>query len=437
VILFNELFDSQTLHALSLTVRFSFAALLFSWVLSLVFIFYKKPIFFSIFRFLWVLPGFGFALITLSSLRFLGVEHRYGMATVLIAWVLAGAPYLALAHQSAIRDLDLRQKEALETLGAGPIRAFIHFEFLRTLPAQAHALLQQLWLYFTSFSLVMILSGGFPNETLEVGIYTSVRLDHVDLAHAWALGVWQLLFLIPLRLLLNRIPHVTPATEWSEVTVKTKRNTMKILRGAGVILAAIAIVAEKGNLETTGLFESFLTSLALSLAIALLCLLWVGFLYRFKLGIVAEIGAWISPMLLTLFWWKQFGFTLAPFVNAVLVQIILFSPWMARSLFPVLKRIRTLELEAAQTLGCTPTKAWLKIEWPRIRGRVTFVLTLVISLSFAEVSAVLLFSENKFEPLSVWVQNAFLHFQMDEAMLGTILLVLISMTSMMLGREEA
>jgi ABC-type Fe3+ transport system permease subunit len=437
VTLFNELFDSQTLHALSLTCRFSFAALFISWLLSLIFVFAKNPFLFSVFRFLWILPGFGFALITLSSLRFLGIEHRYGMFTVLLAWVLAGTPYLALAHQSAIRDLDLRQKEAIESLGAGPIRAFFHFEFLRTLPAQAHALLQQLWLYFTSFSLVMILSGGFPNETLEVGIYTSVRLDHVDLTHAWALGIWQFVFLVPLRLLLNRLPHMAPATEWSKLTIKTKQNTMKVLRGCGVILAAIAIVAAKGNLETAGLCESFLTSLALSLVIAFLCLAWVGFLYRFKLGMIAEIGAWISPMLLTLFWWKQFGFILAPFINAVLVQIILFSPWMARSLFPVLKRIRTLELEAAETLGCTPTQAWLRIEWPRIRGRVVFVFTLVISLSFAEVTAVLLFSENKFEPLAVWVQNAFLHFRMDEAMLGTILLVVISMTSMMLGREEA
>ena len=433
--LFSELFDSQTLHALSLTVRFSFLALFCSWVLSLIFVYLNKSMLFSIFRFLWVLPGFGYALITLSSLRFLHVENRYGMSSVLFAWILAGTPYLALALQTATRDLDFRQKEALISLGASPARAFYHFEFSRTLPAQAHALLQQLWLYFTSFSLVMILSGGFPNETLEVGIYTSVRLDHVDMSHAWALGLWQLAFLVPLRLLINRLHSPSLVSEWSKVSARSK-NFLKIGKGGAVILGAIAIVASQGTLDTDGLWQSFGTSLALSALISILCLAWVGFLYRFKLGFIAEIGAWISPMLLTLFWWKHFGFTLAPFVNALIVQIILFSPWMARSLFPVLKRIRTLELEAARSLGCTPMQAWLRVEWPRIRGRVFFTLALVVSLSFAEVTAVLLFSENQFEPLSVWVQNAFMRFRLDEALLGTAMIVVISMMSMMLGQEE-
>ncbi|MBC7396029.1 MAG: hypothetical protein H7333_01180, partial [Bdellovibrionales bacterium] len=48
------------------------------------------------------------------------------------------------------------------------------------------------------------------------------------------------------------------------------------------------------------------------------------------------------------------------------------------------------------------------------------------SLSLTEVTTVLLFSRNDFEPLSVWVQNSFLRFRLDEAIFGTGVLVMIS-----------
>jgi ABC-type Fe3+ transport system permease subunit len=53
-----------------------------------------------------------------------------------------------------------------------------------------------------------------------------------------------------------------------------------------------------------------------------------------------------------------------------------------------------------------------------------------------EVTAVLLFSQNGFEPLSVWVQNTFMRFRMDEAFLGTVLLVAFCYFAMSFSPEE-
>jgi thiamine transport system permease protein len=433
---FSELLAPETLHALWLTLRFATLALFFSWVLSLCFLYFKSRRTFSLFRLLWVLPGFGYALITLSALRFLGVEHRYSMFSVLLAWILAGTPYLSLAFQTLIRDLDFREKEVLSTLGASPVRAFYEFEFKRTLPGQAFALLQQFWLYLTSFSLVMILSGGFPNETLEVAIYTSVRLDHVDMNRAYALGLWQFLLLVPIRIFLNRLGKSARATEWTTRSTPRSFSSLPSLL-ALVSFLAILLYAKTSSLETSGLFPSLGTSFILSTSVSILTLAWTLGLYYFGFGWIAEIGAWVSPMLLTLLWWKGFGFTLLPLVNSLLVQVLLFSPWMARSLFPLLKRMRMAELEAARSLGCSPRHAWFAVEWPRIRRGVYFTVSLVLALSLTEVTAVLLFSQNGFEPLSVWVQNAFMRFRMDEAILGTLLLVSMSYLGLSLGREES
>jgi thiamine transport system permease protein len=410
-------------------------SLFFSWLFSLIFIYFKPRFLTPIVQLFWVLPGFAYALITLFLLRSIGVEHRYSMFSVTIAWIMAGTPYLILAFENVIQDLDFRQKEAMQTLGASPLKSFYHFEFSNTLHAQGFALLQQFWLYLTSFSLVMILSGGFPNETLEVAIYTSVRLDHVDLNHALALGIWQMLLLIPIRILLTRLQKLTRVSEWSRPTLK-EPSRMRGLIFTSLLIFGIFFYASCRGLETEGMFVSLETSVLLASFVTVITLSWVSALHAFKLHVLAEIGAWVSPMLLTLLWWRQFGFTIVPLANALIIQIILFAPWMARILYPVLKRARILELEAAQTLGCTPFQAWIRVEWPRIRKTVYFTAAMVFVLSCTEVTSVILFAQNEFQPLSVWVQNSFMRFRMDEAILGTCVLVAICYLSLNTGRGE-
>jgi thiamine transport system permease protein len=436
----KELVSSETIYTLLITLQYSGLALLISWGLSLLFLFAKRKVIFSFFQFLWVLPGFAYALVVLSSLRWMGVSQRYSMLSVMLAWIIAGTPYLTLTIENAIRDLDFREKEALQTLGAGPLRSFYHFEFLRTFPAQGFALLQQFWLYLTSFSLVMILSGGFPNETLEVGIYTSIRLDHIDLNHAFALGIWQMLILIPLRFILNCFKAVPQATEWTQKKAPNSFRSRKLILPLIIVMLIVVplltVFSHLDALDTSGMAGAFYQSLALAILVSFSSVFLVFALYYLKLGILAETGAWISPMLLTLLWWKTFGFVILPFFNAFFVQVILFAPWIARALYPILKRVRVHEIEAARSLGCTCFQSWKLIEWPRIRETVSFMASLVIALSFTEVTSVLLFSQNNFQTLSVWVQNSFMRFRLEEAGLGTCILIAVSYLSLKLGQPQ-
>ena len=128
----------------------------------------------------WVLPGFVFAFLTLFVLKILGVVELYSLTSVLLAWVLAGTPFVATGLLVVLNDLDPREVEAMQTLGAEGIQLSRFYFLPKIRPALASVLFHQAWLLLTSFSIVALLNGGPPHETLEVAIYNSVRMDHVD-----------------------------------------------------------------------------------------------------------------------------------------------------------------------------------------------------------------------------------------------------------------
>ena len=151
-----HLLSRELRHTVLLTLQYSLLALFFSWIGSWSVLLLTGGRGTGIFRFFSVVPGMAYALFVLLILRWLGVESPYSMRSVLIAWTLAGVLYLSAGISEGIRDLGFRSKEALRTLGAGPVRAFLHHEFRGTLPVQTALLLQQFWFALTSFSLVMI-----------------------------------------------------------------------------------------------------------------------------------------------------------------------------------------------------------------------------------------------------------------------------------------
>ena len=117
---------------------------------------------------------------------------------------------------------------------------------------------------------------------------------------------------------------------------------------------------------------------------------------------------------------------LASLAVLAFIQAVLFAPWFARTVFPLLDRRRRVELEAARSLGATPVNAWIRVEWPRVRGPVLSVAGWVAALSVMEVSSVMWFSKGDFDTLSSRVQNLFSRFQIDEAGAGFAILCLLA-----------
>ena len=380
-----------------------------------------------------MVPGFFYALITLFLLRALGVQDRYSLNSVLMAWVLAGVPYLLMVLDDGLRDLDPREKEALQSLGANPTQKWFYFDFMRTLPLQVSGLLQQFWLYLTSFSIVMILSGGPPHETLEVAIFTSMRLDRINLTHALGLAFWQGLILVTLRLLLKR-KALRVGTEWSGAfRGLSGKSRWKIALFMFIMVSAVLWIQDR-SLEWMSVI---LNSILLSGGVVIASLAFSLSSYFAGFAAVAELGAWVSPMLLSLGIWQQFGFVWNPFLSVTVIQSVLFAPWIARSVFPVLKRVRVAELEAAATLGASPSKAWLAVEWPRIRPVLFGILGLIAAFSLTEVTTVMLFSRGDFDTLSSFTQNLFSRFRVQDAAVGFLIMLGLSYLFLWISEEWA
>jgi thiamine transport system permease protein len=385
------------------------------------------------FQITWVLPGFVFAFVTLFALKICGVVDLYSMKSVLVAWVLAGTPFVATGLLVVLDDLDPREVEGMQSLGAHGFQ-MSRFYFLPKIRASlASVLFHQAWLLLTSFSVVVLLNGGPPHETLEVAIYTSVRMDHVDYNAAVALVVWQMVILAAIRAFLTRRKtELKTGTEWRSFQSSKQVVPIRLFFNAALFFTGpVLLMFGHGDL-----LGALLTSFFLSTMVALSSIALALALYYSKSKWLAELSAWTSPMVLALAWWKAYAFTFPAFLICIAIQTVLFTPWVSRILFPLFDRTRTPELHAMQSLGAPPLKAWLGVEWPRLKKDFKVVAAWIFGLSMCEVSSVILFSRGDFEPLSVWVQNEFSRFHLDEAARGTLLLVFYSVLMIMWAKDE-
>ncbi len=418
-----RIFDPEVLSALKLTLLWSGISLVPAYAIAMAVASVSRGRGLRPLRGLAVLPGMFYAWVVLVLLRHLAPDFRFSMIAVTLAWILAGIPYLSVAFSEGIGDLDPRNREAMMSLGASRFRLWWHHDFLQTVPVQASALLQQLWHILTSFSIVMILGGGPPRETLEVAIYTSMRLDRVDPGLAAALAFWQALILLILRGFIGRL-RSRPVTGFSprHAGEHAGRNLPLVF----ISMVGLAVlVATRSDPEEW--IHPLITSVVLAVLSALGSLLFSLGAYFSGWRMFAEIGAWVSPMVLSwICWGVSMRWSLGSLPVLVVIQSVLFAPWFARTVFPLLDRRRTEEMNAARLLGATPVRAWIWVEWPRVRGPVLSVAGWVAALSVMEVSSVMWFSKGDFDTLSSWVQNLFLRFRIDEAGAGFAILVLLA-----------
>ena len=422
------LFAPEVLHTVERTAVTALSALAMAFLISFPLARRIRGAAEALLQFLWVMPSFLYALLVIVLFRqfrqFDPLFELYSMRTVWVAWVLVAIPFLSVSLARAWRDLDPREDEMMRVLGANRWQRWIRYEIPKMAPTIRSALLHQMWLYLTSFTLVVILGGGPPNETLEVGVYSSVRLDQWNVALALAFSIWQGILLVGLRLALSRShsSEMTVGLEWVKQGSRGSRGLdWRRWTFAALVLGVIGLVW-----TTAGLSAALFSGVALSLAVALASLCFSALVFALKQPFLAELGAWLSPMVFALAWWKAYAFSASPWLLCIGIQVVLFSPWVARTFFPLLARARVAELQAVRTLGARPFRAWLHVEWPRIRESAFGLFALIFGLSLSEVSAVILFSRGSFEPLPVWIQNQLSRFQFGSAFAGTLALLCIS-----------
>jgi len=310
--------------------------------------------------------------------------------------------------------LDPRLEDAARVLGASRWQAFREVSLPLLRPAIASATAIVFLFTFTSFGVVLIL-GGPARATIEVEIHRATT-QLLDLPLASVLALLQLIAVVTSLVVYGRLQRRTTqqplvASERASRPART-RGERRFLRAnlalmAGLLAAPLLVLAERSLSTAQGyglthyraLFsataDTILTvppwlairnSITFAVAATVIALIVGGLAATAAVtghGRVARFvdGALMVP-LGTSAVTVGFGFLIAlnrPPVDLrgsplliPLAQALIATPFVVRTLLPVLRSIDHRLREAAATLGATPRRIWREVDLP-IVGRALLV----------------------------------------------------------------
>jgi len=372
----------------------------------------------------------------------------YSLAGVIAVHVLYNAPWIALVTAQGRWAVPVRELEVIRNIGGG---AWARFR-LAVLPRLSSRLfataLQVYCLCCLSFGLVLVLGGGPPVQTLEVLLDSRLRGSDLN----WGSAAWTGTFQFGMTALPALIGSIWEKRRRSATQEVTEEGSGRSGVGAlevsrkrwlgGLVLALTAIpllpwfIFVLGALGDVwrdadflfGLARAAGTSITLSLASAVLTLLWVGLAHlggrshprvHWILALMQGLPAGVSSLVLALGAALAFGRWVDPFEGAwvwvVVIQTVVALPWAYRALGPVLEKASLRELEAVRSAGASAVQAYLWVEWPRIRGSVRGVGMAVAALGLGELGAAGFFLGEGQAPLAVWVSRYFSQYRFEEA----------------------
>jgi thiamine transport system permease protein len=333
------------------------------------------------------------------------VDLRRSVAAILLAHVFFNVAVVVRSVGGLWQHLDTEPVLAARTLGAGRWRAFQHVTLPRLRPAIGASAAIVFLFTFTSFGVVLIL-GGSGRATIEVEIHRATA-QLLDLRTAAALSVLQLLAVLatlaaygrsrgrdlqqrlrragrgrrrartllersaiagvlavlallhgaPMLALLVRslrvgdglgFDHYRSLTAATRGTVMAVAPATAVRNSLGFALAATAIAMVVGTLASLAAVGGGTRGRAVDGALMLplgtsAVTLGLGLLLAFRSGPLAGRGAIL----------------LVPIAQALVA-----TPFVVRTMLPVLRGIDDRLRQAAATLGASPQRVWREIDLP-------------------------------------------------------------------------
>jgi len=363
----------------------------------------------------------------------------YSLKAVVIAHVFFNAPWIALRLIEARSGFPKPQAEAARTLGASRFQVFTRVEWPFLRPAFTQAL-AQVWLWCVmSFSLILILGGGPPVDTLETAIYSRIRYGSLNMNGALGCALWQILLTaLPafwlMRQKKNRLESIVSRAPRSASRVQRAFEAFAILIFISPYFLMIHSKLFSGLhrdfvLEALGAWShSLLISLGVSFLVFILSVgAWVG-VRRGRSAFLLPGG--LSTLVLSLALWRVYGGFIDFFSGSVFaliaVQAVLFLPWLVRIGFSLQQTQPQKELEAARSLGAKPLRAFLQVDLWRWKGPVLLTLLGVFTASLGETAAVSFFQGSGVQTVPLFMMRLMSGYRFDEAEVVAVSLLLFS-----------
>ncbi len=362
----------------------------------------------------------------------ISTELAYSMSGVVFLHALLNIPWVALLVAQSRLTIPRSWEEAASTLGAGRVGRFRRVIWPWVSSTTISTALQVFQLCATSFALVLLFGGGPPVETIETALVGAVKGGSLDWARASALGCWQVV--------LTAVPWAWLA--WREARDQARGRVGEgqfiapkaVSRGrpqSGFVFFAIAalfvlpygiflletpLASALGVASTPEFQRAALNSFALAASSSVFALSWAGAAVWVLISVSRKNPRWaavlrtlallpsgVSILVTGLGFWFAYSAWVDPFEGSFLamsaLQATAVAPWLFRILWPSALGIPRRQLEAARTLGASPSLAFWRIDARRWRAPVLTAAAIAFAAALGEVAAYSLFGAEGSEPL--------------------------------------
>ena len=376
----------------------------------------------------------------------------FGLGGVVAAHLILDGAFAArilLARLDAIPDTRLKTGQSL-ALSPWTRFAVIDWPAIRgTLPGLAAIIFL---LAFTSFPIVLLLGGGPAVQTLEIAIYSAVRLDF-DLALAVRLALVQIGICAAIILASAALAPISASLDrpaeprWRDArvarTVQWSVLSLCVLGFAAPLFATLLNgIAGLGDvLRQAAFWNAVATSLWIGAASATLTLVLgitlaaaraaslsragrtllsvPAYAYLAVPAVTLALGAFILVRDLGM----STGFT-APIV-VVVANALLALPFAMATLAPPLEAITRSRGKLIRSLDLVGTRQFLEVEWPLIARDAGLVVALSFCFSLGDLGVIALFGTQDFTTLPLLMVRALGAYRThDAAAIAALMLVL-------------
>jgi thiamine transport system permease protein len=418
-------------------------------------------------RFPFIAPGSAAATAYLALIGTQGVltgwlwpeSWVYSFASVVFSHIAINFTWVAVSVAEERAQISPRLLEAARVLGAGPLSRFKMLWLPELAPTVVSTLVFVFQLCVVSFSLVMLMGGGPPVETLETSIYSQIQISGGEWQGAFGLGLLQLtLTLFPVLgvVLLNATVFKRHGARQRirALPLGQRGTSSKPVQSWGAALVGLAVgvvpyfaigvsarTEALGDSELSTALLRSLTLLSLSLPLGLflgiVSSFWTAELYRSK-GVASKISLFtlesavaltpgVSAMVLSLAFWRAYGEWVDPFAGSLwsiaIIQGLGVYPLIHRSLFPLFSSPQVREREAARVLGASAWGAFWVVEWPRLRPAIAGISGLAGGLLLGEVSSVSFFKGEGGTTLPLLIGQWIRQYRFEDAISASLVLM--------------
>ncbi|WP_140048971.1 thiamine/thiamine pyrophosphate ABC transporter permease ThiP [Devosia lucknowensis] len=381
----------------------------------------------------------------------------YGLSGILIAHVVLDGAFAARILLARLDTIPSSKLKVGQSLGLSAWQRFrlIDWPALRgSLPGLGAIIFL---LAFTSFPIVLLLGGGPANQTLEVAIYTAVRLDF-DLVGAVRLALVQIAVCSVVILVSSAFTTVPSALSRSAQPTWRDARGVRVLQWfvlalatAGFALPLLSVLYDGLTsgllpvLEQASFWRATMTSVAIGSASALLTLVLALLLAlgrsaaasraaRTVLGVPAYAYLAVPAVVLSLGFFllvRSLGVPsgVAAPVVVVIANSLLSLPFAMATLAPPLDAIVRSRGKLIRSLDLSGWQQFTAIEYPLLGRDIGLMLALAFCFSLGDLGVIALFGTQDFQTLPLLMYRALGSYRSNDAAAIAALLLIFTIAA--------